>query len=152
MLHVQDLAASALLPQHQPAPSMHLYVQAGEQPVQSERRQVLIGAAATVVAATLGTPVALAESRTALFKQYYDNTDAIHGEEWLRHGTHPDIAAGNTFKPGCASSVDRTWDVCTAFSAQHLALDACALHQALANSTDLTHHANALPELATLRG
>jgi hypothetical protein len=48
--------------------------------MQSERRQLLIGAAATMVAATLGTPAALAESRTALFKQYYDNTDAIHAE------------------------------------------------------------------------
>ena len=66
-------------------------VQTGEQAVQSERRQLLIGAAATVVAATLGTPAAFAESRTALFKQYYDNTDAIHGEAWLQHGTRPDV-------------------------------------------------------------
>ena len=61
--------------------------------MQSERRQLLMGAAATMVATTLGTPAALAESRTALFKQYYDNTDAIHGETWLLHRAHPDIAA-----------------------------------------------------------
>ena len=60
--------------------SMRVSVQHGEQPTQSERRQLLMGAAATMVAATLGTPAAFAESRTALFKQYYDNTDAIHGE------------------------------------------------------------------------
>lgn len=41
---------------------------------------MLGGAAALAAAMVLGVPSASAASRTALFQQYYDNTDAVHGE------------------------------------------------------------------------
>lgn len=41
---------------------------------------MLGGAAALAAAITLGVPSASAASRTALFQQYYDNTDAVHAE------------------------------------------------------------------------
>jgi hypothetical protein len=57
-----------------------LNVQTAAQPMPIERRQILAGVATTITAAAVWAPSALAESRTALFKQYYDNTDAVHGE------------------------------------------------------------------------